>query len=162
MIANLKSVSHDRPFSSLRRLQPELDQPAYGFSPGRQIVLRTPPGIQPPGAPPDTDAELIALAKALAEQRDVADMIAAEAKTLPPLATAASKDQERRLDLAMDNWMATAEQMIDTPAKSLLGLRVKATAVGLLVACFSSGVVNVEDRLARSLALDLLEGGGAA
>jgi hypothetical protein len=128
---------------------------------GLAAVTQSHAAITSPSSP-NADAELIALAKTLVKQKNVACMIEAEGKTLPPGATAASADQERRLDLAMDNWMATAEQMVDTPAKSLVGLRVKATAVGLLVAYFSSGVVNVEDRLARSLALDLLEAGDAA
>jgi hypothetical protein len=119
------------------------------------------PALAAPASETDADAELIALAKRLAEQRDVADRIAAEGKSLPPKASAASADQERRLDLALDDWMATAEQMVDTPAQSLLGLRAKAQGVELLVAYFSS-FVNVEDRLARSIARDLLAAGGTA
>jgi hypothetical protein len=76
--------------------------------------------------------------KTMTEQKSIVDAIQAEGKSLPPGATAASEDQERRLDLALDDWKATAEQMVDTPAQSQAGLRAKAEGVEMLAAYFSS------------------------
>jgi hypothetical protein len=57
----------------------------------------------------------------------------------------------------MNAWMATAEQMVDTPAQSQAGLRAKAEGFQMLVDYFSESD-NVEDRMAGSIAEDLLEG----
>jgi hypothetical protein len=103
------------------------------------------------------DVGLVALAKTLAEQKHIVDAIQAEDKLLPPVITPASRDQERRLDLAMDDWMATAELIAEMPARSMAGLRVKAGDVEMMFSCFSDGG-ELWDVLARSLARDLLEG----
>ena len=109
--------------------------------------------------PDDGDASdpLVRLMKTMTEQKSIADAIAAE--KLPPKVSEGSEDKERRLSFAMDNWLATAEQMVDTPAQSPAGLQAKAEGFELLFAYFSSDdFLNVEDRLALSLTRDLLGG----
>ena len=117
------------------------------------------------------DAELIALCAALARQHALVDAIQEEGHHLPPDITPASEAQERRLDAAPDDWWATAERIEATPARTAGGLRAKAEAMRLvllrLVCCHPGDTIEyiaeseMEDRMAWSLARDILAGAAA-
>ena len=77
------------------------------------------------------DAGLLALLVALERQNDLIAAIEEEGRQLPKGITHASRDQERRLERAMDRHAETVDRIIATPASTLAGLRAKAKALEL-------------------------------
>ena len=116
------------------------------------------------------DAELVRLQCALAAQREVVDRILAEDR-LPDGITPASRDHERRLDDACVAWEEILEDITDTPARTAAGMRIKAAVMSTVLTHFvcyhndqdlddiaTGEVGGIEDRLALSIARDLLDG----
>jgi hypothetical protein len=121
----------------------------------------------------DADAELVRLHQALVAQCDLIDRI--EAEGVGADITAASKDQERRLDEAMDRWWVLAEAIVGIPAHTAAGLAAKAAtakiALERVVICGINQTVadiesretgEIEHRLLWSIAKDLLARGAVA
>jgi hypothetical protein len=121
------------------------------------------------------DAELIRLHHALLAQGEVVVRIEEEAYSLPGGITPESRAQELRLTEADDAWYQLLTDIIDTPARTAVGLRVKA-AVTLIaqqkyVCVYVDHTIddivaghdgNIEDGLALSIARDLLGGRATA
>jgi hypothetical protein len=127
------------------------------------------------GAPPDADAELVRLHHALLAQGEVVARIEEEAYSLPGGINAESRAQEMRLTEADDAWYQLLTDIIDTPARTAIGLRVKAEVtliaqekyVCVRIDHTIEDIVaghdgNIEDRLALSIARDLLSGRAVA
>jgi hypothetical protein len=123
----------------------------------------------------DADAELIRLYRALLAQGEVVVRIEEEAYSLPGGITPESRAQELRLTEADDAWYQLLTDIIDTPARTAIGLRVKAEVtliaqekyVCVRIDHTIEDIVagddgNIEDRLALSIARDLLSGRAVA
>ncbi len=121
------------------------------------------------------DAELIRLHHALVAQGEDVARIEEEAYSLPGGITPESRAQELRLTEADDAWYHLLTDIIDTPAQSAVGLRVKAEVtliaqqkyVCVRIDHTIEDIVagddgNIEDRLALSIARDLLAGRAVA
>lgn len=119
------------------------------------------------------DAGLRMLLVTLKQQNDIIAAIEDERHHLPQGITDASRDQERRLQQALDRCRKTLDRIITTPAATPAGLRVKAEAIRLATrgSAFSHGRGPLEeiaehggawDRLALSLACDVLAWRAAA
>jgi hypothetical protein len=119
------------------------------------------------------DAKLQELVKTMKRHWEATEVIAEEGHSLPPGITPQSEDQEARLEEALSDWWDTVDQIVDTPARSPIGLRAKAEAMQGLLAHMTFTDRNrtkekqlsdadTETRLAWSLAADLLAGSGAA
>jgi hypothetical protein len=121
------------------------------------------------------DVELIRLHQALLAHGEVVARIEAEADRLPCGITPENRAQERRLTEADDAWSGILEDIIDTPARTAVGLRMKALTTLIAqqkyvcvhidhtiddIVAARDG--NVEDRLALSIARDLLGGRASA
>jgi hypothetical protein len=143
---------------------------ALGFSVAAIVAGFTVPAIA--GAL-DPDAKLRELVKTLNRQWEVSEIIAEEMHSLPGGITPQSKGAERRMDDALGGWWGTVDQIIETPASSPSGLRAKAEAVQRVMACMTFCETNrpkaeqladadADDRLAWSLAADILALGGVA
>jgi hypothetical protein len=141
-----------------------------GFSAAAIIAGMTIPVLASAAGP---DANLLDLVKTMKRQWAVTEAIAAEGPSLPPGITPQSEDQEARLEEALSDWWDTADQIVDTPARSPIGLRAKAEAMQGLLAHMTFtdrkrtkeeqlSDADTETRLAWSLAADLLAGSGAA
>jgi hypothetical protein len=113
------------------------------------------------------DAELLALLVALRQQHDIIANIEAEGHHLPAGITDVSRDQERRLEQALDRCSETLDCVIATQAATPDGLRVKAEALGLVASGYAfpqeaetleelAELGSVWHRLALSLACDML------
>jgi hypothetical protein len=72
------------------------------------------------------DAELIRLHRALLAHGEIVARIETEADSLPYGITPENRAQERRLTEADDAWSGILEDIIDTPARTAVGLRAKA------------------------------------
>jgi hypothetical protein len=141
-----------------------------GFSAAAIIADFTTPVLASAAVP---DAKLLDLVKTMKRQWEVTEVIAVEMNSLPPGITPQSKDAEQRMDDALGDWYGTIEQIVDTPARSPIGLRAKAEAMQKLLACMTFTDTNrtkaeqlsdadTETRLAWSLAADLLAGSARA
>lgn len=124
-----------------------------------------------PGAP--DDAELVALLAQLHQDHAKIAAIEAEGDHLPDGITDASRDQERRLEDALDQREETWNRIIATPARTPAGMRAKAEALGMVVQFYAyahegdtleeiatSG--DARNRMALSLARDVLAGEAVA
>jgi len=113
------------------------------------------------------DAELLVLLVALEQRNNAIAAIEEEGRMLPEGITDAGRDQERRLQHALDRHAETLDRIITTPASTPAGLRVKAKALELAtfgdLLSDDGGTLEVIaqdgggcDRLALSLARDVL------
>lgn len=113
------------------------------------------------------EARLRTLLVALKQQNDVLAAIEEEGHRLPKGITDASRDQERRLEQALDRRSETLDGIITTPACTPSGLRAKAEALELVALGYAGSQESVTlaqighyggawDRLALSLARDML------
>lgn len=123
--------------------------------------------MQTKGATTGADAELTRLSSILRQQVLAVDAVAEEGDRLPDGITAASREQERRLDEAIDARNETVRRIIETPATGPEGMRVKAEALAALVVEYAdsyegSTVSEIAEegklptRVALSLARDVL------
>jgi hypothetical protein len=143
---------------------------ALGFSAAAIIAGMTTPVLASAAKP---DAKLLDLVKTMTGQWEVTEVIAEEGHFLPPGITPQSEDQEARLEEALTDWWDTVDQIVDTPARSPIGLRAKAEAMQGLLAHMTFtdrrrtkaeqlADADTETRLAWSLAADLLAGSARA
>jgi len=112
------------------------------------------------------DAELLALLVTLNQQHDIVSAIEAEKHHLPAGITDASRDQERRLEQALDRRTETLDCVIAAQASTPDGLRGKAGALCLVAlgCAYSQEGQALEEiayyggawNLALSLACDVL------
>ncbi len=122
---------------------------------------------------PNPDEALAELARRLLSEWDATEIIAREGKSLPPFITPQSEDQEQRLADAFDVWRDTVDEIVDIPARSMAGLVAKAAAMQNVLDRLvlthrnepkAQQLLDAKpgERLAWSLAADLLAVGGAA
>ncbi len=113
------------------------------------------------------DAELLALVAQLHREHAALDAIEEEGDHLPPGITPASRDQERRMEAALDAREATWDAIATTAARTPAGMQAKAEALRSAVVFYaysSSGETAEEiaehgdtpERLALALVRDLL------
>jgi hypothetical protein len=143
---------------------------ALGFSIAALAAGLTVPALANAANP---DAKLVDLLKTMERQWGVTEVIAEEMHHQPPGITAQSRESERQMGNAMDDWWDTVEQIIDTPAHSAIGIRAKARAMQRMMECMTfdeRNRTNAEqlldadpnDRMAWSLATDILAGSASA
>jgi hypothetical protein len=119
-----------------------------------------------PRAASGDDAELLRLCAEMVRLRAVADAIGAEAASLPD---GDEEDHEQRYSLADHEWFVAVRDVADTPARTLAGVRAKASVmlsmieelvftghVDTLDDIAAGNVGEDEDRMAPSLARDIM------
>ncbi len=150
---------------------------SHSAAPSRRILLAL-AGALPVAAlpvvaraePGGGDAELIALVAAMRHYQGVCDSMAAE--PLYPTGSAESDDFEARADAADDGFWGAADQVVAMQATTAAGLRAKADAMRIVLRRWNytvtdrmhqfEGGYDFDERMAWSLARDVLAGGRAA
>jgi len=118
-------------------------------------------------SPSDPDANLLALKATLNRQHEIIAAIEEEGRQLPKRITDASRDQERRLEQALDRRTETLNCVVAARASTPDGLRVKAEALVLVALRYKwsqegkaleevARYGGTRDHLALSLACDVL------